>query len=186
MGGRLLAGLLSVCAMSMPAYAAHWTVDPAKSRLGFSVLWAGEPFAATFRNWTADIDFDPADLAHARVSAHVDLGSEQSDEPQFDDGLKGALGFQVSKFPQAQFEATHIVHRGGNRYVAYGTLSLHGFTRPVTLPFTLTLSDGRARMIGTAQVMRTDFAVGQGMWAAPKPVAHAVTVTIDLTATKSK
>jgi len=116
----------------------------------------------------------------------VDLASEHSDEADFDEGLKGALGFDVSKFAEAQFRATRIVHDGGDRYVATGTLSLRGITRPLTLPFTLTFTGTSAHMVGQAQVMRTEFGVGQGMWAAPQPVAHQVTVTVDLTASKSQ
>jgi hypothetical protein len=40
-------------------------------------------------------------------------------------------------------------------------------------------------MTGKAVLDRTTFGVGQGEWAAPNPVAHAVTVTVDLIATKS-
>ena len=40
-------------------------------------------------------------------------------------------------------------------------------------------------MVGKAQVIRTDFDVGSGEWAKPDPVAHEVTVNVDLTATKS-
>ena len=32
----------------------------------------------TFKVWNADIDFDPADLTHAKASVTIDLGSEVS------------------------------------------------------------------------------------------------------------
>ena len=171
-------------ASPVPAQAAHWTVDYAHSKLGFSVLWSNEPFAAAFKTWKADIDFDPADLAHARADVSVTLASEASDEPDFDDGLKGALGFQVSQFPIARFVASSFTHRSGTDYVATGKLSIRGVTRDVMLPFTLTIDGTHAHMKGAATVIRTDFGVGQGMWTAPNPVAHDVTVTIDLVATR--
>ena len=177
-----IAGLVLLAA---PAEAAHWTVDHAKSRLGFSVIWDREPFAGTFKNWTAKIDFDPNDLAHSHVTVTIDIASEQSDEADFDDGLKGALGFQTSKFPQGRFETTRIVRKDGTHYIAEGTLTLRGITKPVTLPFTLTMSGGRAHMKGEAHVIRTDYGIGRKAWAAPFPVAHDVTVSVDLTATTS-
>ena len=100
--------------------------------------WSKEPFSAAFKSWKADIDFDPADLAHAHADVTVDLASEASDEAEFDDGLKGALGFQVSQFPEAHFVTTGFAHKAGNAYVATGSLSLRGVTKDVTLPFTLT------------------------------------------------
>lgn len=175
-----------VALSTLPARAAHWTVDPTKSRLGFTVQWSGEPFVATFRSWKADIDLDPADLAHARVRATIDLGSEASDTPDNDDGLKGPEGFSVAQFPSATFEATTFRRTGGNNYVANGTLSLHGVTRPVTLPFTLTITGDTAHAAGKAQVLRTDFGLGQGEWATPTPIAHEVTINLDLTATKTR
>jgi len=178
--------LLPALAIAGPADAAQWTVDHARSRLGFSVLWDREPFVGIFGHWDADIEFDPADLQRAHVTVRVDLASEHSDEAEFDEGLKGALGFDVPKFADAQFRATRIDHDGGDRYVAQGTLTLRGITRPLTLPFTLTFTGTSAHMVGQAQVIRTEFGIGQGMWAAPQPVAHQVTVTVDLTATKSQ
>ena len=89
---------------AVPASAAqHWKPDYAHSKLGFTVSWSGQPFTAVFRSWKADIDFDPADLAHSRASVTVNLASETSDDPDTDDGVKGADGFQVSQFPTALF-----------------------------------------------------------------------------------
>jgi polyisoprenoid-binding protein YceI len=178
----LTLALLSALLVPTPALAAHWNVDYAKSRLGFTVAWSNEPFSAAFKSWKAEINFDPADLQHAGAIVTVDLASEASDEQDFDDGLKGTQGFQTSQFPLARFATKGFVHKSGNNYVATGTLSLRGVSREITLPFTLTIADRTAHMVGTTHVMRTDFGVGQGTWAAPSPVAHDVTVTIDLTA----
>lgn len=182
---RLFATLLLATLFAHPASAGGWSVDYAKSRLGFNVQWSNEPFSAEFKSWKADIDFDPADLAHARAAVTIDMASEASDEEEFDNGLRGVFGFEVSQFPTAQFLATHFTHKTGNDYVATGTLTIRGVTRPVTLPFTLTITGKTAHAAGAAQIMRLDFNVGEGEWAGDTPVSHAVTVTIDLTATRS-
>ena len=179
------AALAFACCLSGPALAAHWTVDYAKSRLGFTVQWSNEPFSASFKSWKADIDFDPADLAHARAAVTIDMASEASDEPDFDSGIKNGLGFQVQQFPTARFATTGFTHKSGNDYVAMGNLTIRGITKPVTLPFTLSVKGKTAHMSGSAQVMRLDFGLGEGEWAGDTPVSHAVTVNVDLTATKS-
>jgi polyisoprenoid-binding protein YceI len=176
---------LIVALTATPACAAHWTVDAARSRLGFTVQWSNEPFSATFKSWKADIAFDPADLAHSHVVATIDLASEASDTPDNDDGLKGPGGFSVSQFPTARFETTGFVHKSGEAYIATGTLSLHGVSRPLTLPFTLRIAGQTAHMTGKTTVLRNDFGLGQGEWAAATPIAHDVAITIDLTATKT-
>ncbi|MGH6888598.1 MAG: YceI family protein [Rhizomicrobium sp.] len=164
--------------------AAPWKVDYPKSRLGFTVQWSNEPFSGSFRRWNAQIDFDPNDLAHSRATVMVDRGSEFSDEPDFDSGLKGAQGFQTSQFPAARFATSRIVRTAADSYIADGTLTIHGISRAVTLPFKLSIAGGVAHMIGTAHMLRTDFGIGQGEWAASSPVAHVVAVNVDLTATR--
>ena len=168
-----------------PASAAQWTVDAAKSTLGFSVVWSKEPFTGTFRDWKADIAFDPADLAHSRVAVTIATGSEFSDSPDSDEGLKGALGFAADKFPTARLEAGKFTRLPDGSYIADAKLTIRGITQPLRLAFKLAFNGDRAHMTGKATLDRTAFGVGQGEWAAPEPVAHEVTVSVDLTATKS-
>jgi polyisoprenoid-binding protein YceI len=176
----------TLCLLAAPAMAVTaWSVNHGASRLGFSVQWSGEAFNATFKSWKADIAFDPADLTHSKVVATIDLNSEDSGVADNDDGLKGAEGFATNQFPTAKFETTGFTARGGNAYVATGRLNLHGVTRPVTLPFTLTINGNTAHMTGKALVSRIDFGLGQGEWAGETPIAHAVTITVDLTATRA-
>jgi polyisoprenoid-binding protein YceI len=167
-----------------PAQAQHWVVDHARSRLGFTVQWSNEPFTAVFKRWNADIAFDPDNLSGAHVTVTIDLGSESSDQPDFDSGLQGAEGFQTTQFPTARFVTTKFTRRSSNFFEAQGTLTLHGISRDVTLPFTLAISGRSAHMVGTAHVLRTDFGLGTGAWAAPSPVSRDVVITVDLTATQ--
>jgi polyisoprenoid-binding protein YceI len=182
---NVAAGALAFALCIAPAYAAHWTVDPAKSRLGFTVQWSNEPFTALFSSWSAGIDFDPNDLAHSHVTAVINLTSEASDTPDNDDGLKGPEGFAIAQFPVARFETTGFAHKGGDNYVATGELALHGVTKQIALPFVLTIAGNTAHAVGKAVVTRTDFGLGHGVWASADPIAYQVTINLDLTATKA-
>ena len=97
--------LIPLLLTSVPADAAHWTIDPRKSRLGFTVQWSGEPFVATFKSWTADISFDPSDLSHSHIAATIELASESSDTHDNDEGLKGPEGFAADRFRSASCRA---------------------------------------------------------------------------------
>lgn len=184
---KIIVAFAALIAGAAPAWAAppHWNVDRAKSKLGFTVQWSGEPFTATFKTWNADIAFDLADLPHSKAVVTIDLASEGSDFPDNDEGLKGPQGFDASKFPSAKFETTRITHGAGSSYTALGTLNLHGVTKPATLQFNLAVNGNTAHMVGKAQLMRPDFGLAAGAFASENPIAHAVTVTVDLTATKS-
>jgi cytochrome b561 len=182
---RIALAFLIAPAATSPACAAHWNVDAAKSTLGFTVIWNKQPFTATFKSWKADIAFDPADLAHSRVVATIDTGSETSDDSETDDGVRGAVGFAASQFPTAKFEATNFTHGSGSAYSASGTLTIKGDTRPVTLDFNLNVTGDTAIVVGKARLMRTDFGLGTTQeWAGDTPVAHQVVVTLNLRATK--
>jgi polyisoprenoid-binding protein YceI len=98
---------------------------------------------------------------------------------------KGRSALPHRSFRQRCFARQAFTRKSGNDYVAAATLSIKGVSRPVMLPFTLTLSGNTAHVMGKAQVMRTDFHVGTGEWEKPDPVAHEVIVNIDLTAAKA-
>ena len=177
------AGALTLFASS--AQAAHWTVDTAHSKLGFTVSWAKQPYTATFRNWKANIDFDPANLAASKADITIAVASETSGDDDTDGNVKGGIGFDAAKFPTAHFVTTGFTRKSGNDYIAKGTLTLKGVTKPLTLPFTLRIDGKKAHMVGSAIVMRNQFGVGSGEWAAPDNVAWDVKVNIDITATQN-
>jgi len=177
-------GALALLAAT-PANAAHWDVDMAHSKLGFTVSWSKQPFTAVFKSWKANIDFDAANLASSKADVTIAIGSETSEETDFDASVKGNIGFGAAQFPTAHFVAKSFTHKSGIDYVAEGSLTLKGVTQPITLPFTLTTNGKTAHMVGSAVVMRNLFNVGTGQWAAPDPVAHEVKVNIDITATQN-
>lgn len=173
--------------MASPATAANWSVDYLHSKLGFSVLWGGQPYIATFQKWTAKIDFDPADLPHAKADVTIDMTSVVSGEEDLDQNLPGPEGFDAGRFPQARFVTKTFRGTGNGRYEALADLTIRGVTREITLPFTLKIDGGHAHMTGAVTLMRTDFGVGTGKgWSGETPVAHTVKVTVDLTASKAR
>jgi polyisoprenoid-binding protein YceI/cytochrome b561 len=180
-----VAATLAACLAATGASAATWTVDPAKSRLGFSGTQTEQPFSGQFKTFAATIDFDPAkpEAGHALVT--IDMGSATTGDPQKDEALPGADWFDTKAFPQAKFEATGFKAKGGDAYEADGTLTIRGISKPVALPFTLTTSGDTAHAVGKVQLVRAAFGVGQGAWSTPEYVAFEVNVDIDLTATKA-
>jgi polyisoprenoid-binding protein YceI len=184
-----LAALALFAFASGEAAAAQWQVDPAKSSLSFVLTWAKEPFKAEFKTWTADIDFDPADLAHAKVDVAIDIGSLRSEDPANDKYRNGPSGLDVAHFRQARFVTKSFRKLGPRNYEATADLTVHGITKQVKLPFALTITGNTAHMTGDLTVSRIDFGVGTGSvfgidWASERTVLHAVKIAVDLTATK--
>jgi polyisoprenoid-binding protein YceI len=170
--------------------AAQWRMEPAKSSLGFVLTWDKEPFKAEFKRWSADIDFDPADLTHAKATVLIDIASLVSEDPENDKYRNGPNGLDAVHFAQARFVTKSFRATTPGHYEAIADLSIRGITKEVRLPFTLAIAGNTAHMTGELTFSRIDFSVGTGAtfgidWSSERTVAHAVKVVIDLTATKT-
>lgn len=179
MAPTLLAALLAASA----AHAAGWSVDPAKSTIRFAGMASGEAFSGSFKTFTATIDFDPAAPQGGHALVVVDTASAGTGDAQKDELMPSADFFDVSAFPKATFEAKGFKPLGDARYQADGTLTIRDKVLPVTLPFQFTQTGTTAHAVGSVELKRQDYGVGQNAWAADDNVASAVTVTIDLFAT---
>lgn len=184
----LFAAALSL--VSPAVQAAPWQVDIAKSTLGFVVTWDREPFHAAFKRWTAAIDFDPADVAHAKAEIAIDIASFLSEDPENDKYRTGPNGLDVRRFAQARFVSKSFRETGPGRYEVVADLTIHGVTKEVRLPFALAINGRSAHMTGELTLSRVDFGVGTGStwgidWSSERTVAHAVKVTVDLVATRA-
>jgi polyisoprenoid-binding protein YceI len=169
--------------LAAPAYAADWTVQPGQSQLGFFGVQTGTPFKGSFGKWTAQISYDPANPQAAHVKIVIDTASAATGDTQRDTALPGSDWFDVSAFPQAVFEATGFVEKGGDHFEAPGTLTIRGVTRKITLPFTLDIAGKQATAAGHISLARTDYGVGQGAWTTGDYVALNVDVNFNFVAT---
>lgn len=137
-----------------------WEVDPAASRIVFTFLQMGGEVSGRFHRFDAAIRFDPAG-PEGEIAVIIDVASLDTGEDQRDREARGRAFFDVEAFPTARFHATEIVGADG-RFQATGTLTIRDVTRPVRLPFTLTLSGDRAVADGRTEISRSDFGLGTG------------------------
>ncbi|WP_293900842.1 YceI family protein [Phenylobacterium sp.] len=160
---------------------AKWAVTP-DSTLGFATAWSGDAIQGRFDKWTADILFSPDALDGSRVSVAIDLASAKTGDEQRDASLPSGDWFDTASHPKATFTATRFSKTGEGRFVAHGTLSLRGVSRPLNLPFRLKITGDRAEVSGVTSLDRTAFGVGQGEWKSTDQIPAKVTVTIALKA----
>lgn len=167
------------------APAPAWTVDKPASKVAFSSSFDGGAFTGSFRRWDAAIRFDPANLAGSSVTATFDMTSAATGDSGRDEALPQDEWFAAKQFPKATFTAKSFKALGGNRYQAVGTLTIRGVTKPLTLPFTLVITGGVAKMNASVGLNRLAFGVGQGEWKTTEVVPGTVTVNISLTARRA-
>ena len=177
-----LAVAIGLAALPGSAVAKPWMVDAAKSTITFAGTATGQPFSGTFKSFAASIDFDPAKPTEGHATVTVETGSAATGDAQKDELIPGADFFNASAFPKAVFQTTGFKALGGDKFEADGTLTIRDVTKPIALPFTFTADGGTAHAVGTVQLLRQSFGVGQGAWSADDNVAFAVDVTIDIAA----
>jgi cytochrome b561/polyisoprenoid-binding protein YceI len=162
-----------------------WKVAPG-SALTFATRWGGDAVQGRFDNWKADILFGPDALAKSKVTVTIDMTSAKTGDAQRDASLPAADWFDAATHPKAVFTATKFEKTGADRYVAHGSLNLRGVSKPLDLPFKLTVTGDKARVSGETGLDRTAFGVGQGEFTATDQVPAKVAVHVQLTATSDK
>ncbi|HEY8574189.1 cytochrome b/b6 domain-containing protein [Phenylobacterium sp.] len=162
----------------------RWSVQPGSS-VTFATAWGGRPIEGRIGRWDADIRFDPAELEKARVRVRLDLASVTTGDRQRDQALGGPDWFDLGRHARAEFEAEDFRKTAGG-FVAHGTLTMRGVSRPLDLPFRLTIAGDRAQAQGEVALDRRDFGVGQGEWARTDQVPGQVRVRIGLVAARKR
>ncbi len=176
----------AIALAASPAMAADkYVVDYDKSAVTFVATQSGREFTGEFEKFTAEIAFSADDLAGSKVIATIDVTSADAGSGDRNDALPGSAWFNTKKFPKAVFAADDFAKGDDGQFVASGSLSLKGVSKPVVLPFTLTEKDGATHMVGKTTLTRTDFNVGSGQWASGDTVGLEVDVIVELVARKA-
>ncbi len=176
----------SSSASSSVAAVTAWTVDKTASKIAWSTTFQGEAINGAFAGYSAQITFDPDKLAQSHVKVSIDLASVASGDNDRDGTLKSDQFFNVSSFPKAVYEASKFTKTDATHFVAHGKLSLHGVSKPLDLPFSLTIKDKDADMSGTADLDRTAFSVGSGDYAKTDAIPGIIKVAITVKAHAAK
>jgi polyisoprenoid-binding protein YceI len=167
-----------------PVSAAPWLIDARQSRIGFSTRWAGQAVNGTFRQWSGDIKFDPANLAGSKAIITIQTSSALTGMKEPDENIGGGDWLDVRRFPTARYETTAIRSLGGNRYVADGALTIKGVMYRLALPFTVTIVGNVATMTGQASVDRMTLKLGLESDASAEWVARDTVINVSVRATR--
>lgn len=102
-------------------------------------------FVGRFNKVDATLEFDPKNIAAAKLSAVIDVGSLDTNNPDLEETLRGSSWLDTEKYPQAFFKTTSVSVLDQNSAVFAGELSLHGVTAPINL--TVTFNGGANNML---------------------------------------
>lgn len=172
---------------SIVTAAPTWKIIPSESSLTFAAIQNDAPVLGSFKKFTGNIQFDPADLKSSHVEIHIDVASVRTDDSQVADALITADWFDANAFPEAVFKARNFVKTGDKTYDAKGILTIRDKSVPVVLVFKLDeYSLRKALVTGSVTLKRTQFGIGQGEWARTDEVKENVKVEFIISATRNK
>jgi len=150
-----------------------------KSEIRFVSKQLGVNVEGRFRKWKANIVFLPKNLGKSKAEFDIDLGSIDLASDESETEIKSPQWFHTAKFPVAHFASTSIKNVGGDKYEIAGKLTLKGVTKDVIVPIALKKdATGNNVAEGSFPVKRTDYKVGEGMWADTELVDNDVIVRI--------
>lgn len=189
---RLLAALPLLIAGIAHADSAEWKLDLSHSSVGFSVPHlVVSSVDGRFKEATAKIDLDDADLTKSRVSVDIDAASIDTGDQKRDDHLRSPDFFDVKKFPKVTFKSTKIA-KAGQGYKLTGDLTIRDVTKSVTLDATLSApvktpwgNQARAAKV-TGKLKRGDFGLkwNKALEAGGVVVGDEVTLNVKAEVTK--
>ena len=142
-----------------PAKEGQLALSPANSSVAFVGAKMVGDHAGSFQAFSGTVDFKGGDPSSAQIKVKIDLSSVKTDSPQLDGHLKSPDFFDVAKFPEAAFESSQVTKNGGDAYTVTGELNLHGVTKEIAIPATITVTDKEATMKASFKINRKDFGI---------------------------
>lgn len=104
------------------------------------------------------IELVGGDPAKSRVRAEIDMASLTTSPENLVKHLKNDDFFAVDKFPQAHFVSTAVAKTDAG-YSVTGNLTMHGVTRALTFPASITVSEGEVTVNAEFAINRKDFGI---------------------------
>ena len=168
--------------------ATAWEIDTAHSAVNFTINHFFTPVDGTFDEFDAVVLFDPNNLEESSIDVTIPVASINTRNERRDGHLKTEDFFNAAEYPNIRFVSNEIVRDGENNFIARGELTIRDITKEFDLPFELLgvmdhpMQEGKkvAGMVASAELMRNDFGVGTGDWAATAVVGDKVSIKLNL------
>jgi len=160
---------------SLPA-TAQQKLQAAQSEIVFISKQMGVPVEGRFKSFDAQISFDPAKPAAAKISFSVDMTSATLGSKETDAELVKPDWFHTAKFAKVGFQSSAVKSTGAGKYEVSGKLSIKGFSQDIIVPVNLTQTGGLTTAVGAFALKRLPFKIGDNEWSDTSMVAEEVQV----------
>jgi polyisoprenoid-binding protein YceI len=150
-------------AVASPAAAGvtqKYLITPENSKIEFVGSKVTGSHNGSFEKFSGTIDYI-GETEKSVVNITIDTDSVKTDADGLTTHLKSPDFFDVAKFPKATFVSTEIKPGGdkGASHTVTGNLQLHGVTKSVTFPATISVEPGAMTVNSTFAINRKDFGI---------------------------
>jgi polyisoprenoid-binding protein YceI len=154
----------------------RYRLDASKSKfiahaLAGGLLWfKGHEHLVAVREFTGEAQINPDSIAASSLEITAKTGSMEETSSVFTDAQKQIIDKELreivllpDQYPEIVFKSTNVTGKatGSNQYdlKITGDLTLHGVTRPITIPTKVTVTGNELRAQGEFSISRDDFKV---------------------------
>lgn len=131
----IVASLLLGFCTAATAEVEDYQIDPTHSFANWSIRHVVSKTSGTFPDIRGSLHLDRKDLANSSVDAVIQLASVNSSHAKRDDNIKKEGYLDVLHFPEMRFVSSKVEVNGDNAGIITGTLTLHGVSQQISLPF---------------------------------------------------
>src|SRR5689334_828680 len=174
--GLILAALISPISLAVAPVTVTYNLDPSQSKFmahanRSGLLWfKGHSHHLAASDFSGEVELTPDTIAPASLHLVVKAASLHETGADFTDQQKQIINKELKeivllpdKYPDITFQSTNVTAKGlgAGRYDVRinGNLTLHGVTRPITIPATITLNGSTLRAVGEFSIDRDDYKV---------------------------
>lgn len=163
-----------------------YSINSQNSRIEFVASKVTGSHNGSFKDFSGVIDY-AGQPEKSRVNITIDMSSVRTDEDQLTQHLKTPDFFDVAKFPQATFASTEIKAGGdkGASHTVTGNFQLHGITKSITFPATISATGDAVNVESTFAINRKDFGINYA-GAANNLIRDEVVMTLHIKGAKAK
>ena len=169
---------------SSPAAGEKYSVTADNSQITFVASKVTGSHNGSFKKFSGGINFS-GQPETSTVNITIDTASVETDTPDLTKHLKTPDFFDVAKYPDATFASTSIKPGGesGATHTVTGNLTLHGATKSITFPATITVTPGAINVDSTFSINRKHFGINYA-GAADNLIRDEVVLTLKVRGTK--
>lgn len=173
----VLAAVFSPLSLAVTPATVTFNLDPSQSKFmahanRSGLLWLkGHSHHLEASDFSGQVELTPDTIVPASLRLVVKAASLHETGADFTDQQKQIINKELKEivllpdqYPDITFQSTSVMARpplGAGRYEVKinGNLTLHGVTRPITIPATITLNGSTLRAVGKFSIDRDDYKV---------------------------